>query len=155
MQMQSMSTTMASFSPPTHFSAAPSSSKLRLVYKNNNFFSLRSKSLAFSPLKAAAAENGVGTAVEPPPEQAVSVPELPPPAVGNSVGTNGSAAVAVESEEVKVKTGFVDPRWVSGTWDLKQFQKNGTTDWDAVIDAGNVIPLLRVLQSLFNYFFYY
>lgn len=93
--------------------------------------------------------------MEPPPEQAVPVPEPSLPPVDNSsVGTNGSA-VAVESEVVKVQSSFVDPRWVAGTWDLKQFQKNGTTDWDAVIDAGNVIPLLRVLQSLFNYFFYY
>ncbi|KAG5028373.1 hypothetical protein JHK87_011887 [Glycine soja] len=135
MQMQSMSTTMASFSPPTHFSATPSSSKPRLVYKNNFFFSLRSRSLSLSPLKAANSENGVGTAVEPPPEQAVPVPEPSLPPVDNSsVGTNGSA-VAVESEVVKVQRSFVDPRWVAGTWDLKQFQKNGTTDWDAVIDA--------------------
>ncbi|KAG5248910.1 lil3 family protein [Salix suchowensis] len=26
-------------------------------------------------------------------------------------------------------------QWISGTWDLKQFQKDGKTDWDAVIDA--------------------
>lgn len=30
---------------------------------------------------------------------------------------------------------FKDPRWVGGTWDLKQFEKDGKTDWDAVIDA--------------------
>ncbi|XP_014510742.1 light-harvesting complex-like protein 3 isotype 2, chloroplastic [Vigna radiata var. radiata] len=135
MQMQSMSTTMASFSPPTHFSATPSSqSKPRLFHKTNFLFSLRSRTLPISPLKAAAAENGVGTAVEPPPEQAA--PESsPPPLENSSVGTNGAAAVAVQSEDVKVQSGFVDPRWVSGTWDLKQFQKNGSTDWDAVIDA--------------------
>ncbi|KAL9326760.1 hypothetical protein ACSQ67_007405 [Phaseolus vulgaris] len=130
--MQSMSTTMASFSPPTHFSATPSShSKPRLFPKTNFLFSLRSRALALSPLKTAA-ENGVGTAVEPPPETS------PPPLENTSVGTNGaaaSAAAAVQSEEVKVQSGFVDPRWVSGTWDLKQFQKNGTTDWDTVIDA--------------------
>ena len=29
-----------------------------------------------------------------------------------------------------------DSRWVNGTWDLEQFKKaDGTTDWDAVIDA--------------------
>lgn len=32
---------------------------------------------------------------------------------------------------------FGDPRWVGGTWDVNQFQKDGKTDWDAVIDAGN------------------
>ncbi|XP_074583935.1 light-harvesting complex-like protein 3 isotype 1, chloroplastic isoform X2 [Curcuma longa] len=30
---------------------------------------------------------------------------------------------------------FKDPRWVGGTWDLKQFLKDGKTDWDAVLDA--------------------
>ncbi|XP_072969735.1 light-harvesting complex-like protein 3 isotype 1, chloroplastic [Typha angustifolia] len=30
---------------------------------------------------------------------------------------------------------FKDPRWVKGTWDLKQFEKDGRADWDAVIDA--------------------
>ena len=41
--------------------------------------------------------------------------------------------VKASSEEVKK---FQDPKWVNGTWDLKQFEKNGSTDWDAVIDAG-------------------
>nr|GEY74043.1 light-harvesting complex-like protein 3 isotype 2, chloroplastic [Tanacetum cinerariifolium] len=36
-------------------------------------------------------------------------------------------------EEVGVK--FEDVKWVNGTWDLKQFLKDGATDWDAVIDA--------------------
>ncbi|XP_026657330.2 light-harvesting complex-like protein 3 isotype 1, chloroplastic [Phoenix dactylifera] len=30
---------------------------------------------------------------------------------------------------------FKDPRWVGGTWDLKQFEKVGKIDWAAVIDA--------------------
>ncbi|RDX61804.1 Light-harvesting complex-like protein 3 isotype 1, chloroplastic [Mucuna pruriens] len=127
MQMQSMSTTMASFSPPTYFSATL---RPRLVH-SNFFCSLRPRNLPFSPLKAAA-ENGVGTAVEPPPEQVA--PESPPPAVENGSAA-AAVAVAALSEEVKVLGGFVDPRWIGGTWDLKQFQKSGTTDWDAVIDA--------------------
>ncbi|XP_042061425.1 light-harvesting complex-like protein 3 isotype 1, chloroplastic [Salvia splendens] len=50
-----------------------------------------------------------------------------------SLGSNGSATpppVAVESVN-----GFQDARWVGGTWDLKQFEKDGNTNWDAVIDA--------------------
>lgn len=31
---------------------------------------------------------------------------------------------------------FDDPRWQSGTWDVKKFTKDGKVDWDAVIDAG-------------------
>ncbi|KAF9625645.1 hypothetical protein IFM89_025130 [Coptis chinensis] len=49
--------------------------------------------------------------------------------------SNGVAAVpavaALKEEEVK----FGDPRWIGGTWDLKQFGKDGKTNWDAVIDA--------------------
>ncbi|CAL9204971.1 unnamed protein product [Musa hybrid cultivar] len=30
---------------------------------------------------------------------------------------------------------FEDTRWVGGTWDTRQFGKNGRTDWDAVIHA--------------------
>ncbi|KAK7406323.1 hypothetical protein VNO78_07946 [Psophocarpus tetragonolobus] len=80
---------MASFSPLTHFSTAPSPySKPFITVKHNNTL------LLVSPLKVSA---------------------------DNKVATTASA--------------FEDPRWREGTWDLKQFQKNGTTDWDAVIDA--------------------
>ena len=31
---------------------------------------------------------------------------------------------------------FLSPRsWIEGTWDLSRFQKNGETDWDAVLDV--------------------
>ena len=56
-----------------------------------------------------------------------------------SLGSNGSATpppVAVESVN-----GFQDARWVGGTWDLKQFEKDGNTNWDAVIDAGPLLSL--------------
>ncbi|XP_020093281.1 light-harvesting complex-like protein 3 isotype 1, chloroplastic [Ananas comosus] len=43
-------------------------------------------------------------------------------------GSNGSAV----KSQVEA---FTDPRWVGGTWDLKQFQKDGKTHWDSVIDA--------------------
>lgn len=49
--------------------------------------------------------------------------------------TNGSVAAV---EEVVVVSKFEDPKWVNGTWDLNQFRKDGSTDWDAVIDAGNL-----------------
>jgi hypothetical protein len=71
-----------------------------------------------------------------------------------SVGTNGSASAVTPVEEVKVSGGFVDPRWVAGTWDLMQFRKNGTTDWDAVIDAGNFFCLsLMFLVQFLNFLF--
>ncbi|XP_010449591.1 PREDICTED: uncharacterized protein LOC104731803 [Camelina sativa] len=44
---------------------------------------------------------------------------------------------AVEGEEEMKTTEsvvkFQDAKWINGTWDLKQFEKNGKTDWDAVI----------------------
>ena len=52
----------------------------------------------------------------------------------NSGGTNGSAGPP--AEEVNMVSSFQDSRWVNGTWDLKQFENGGKTDWDAVIDAG-------------------
>lgn len=42
---------------------------------------------------------------------------------------------AVETEEAEILIKFEDPKWVGGTWDLNQFQKDGKTDWDAVIDS--------------------
>ncbi|XP_010934501.1 light-harvesting complex-like protein 3 isotype 1, chloroplastic [Elaeis guineensis] len=42
-----------------------------------------------------------------------------------------SSGAAVKVEIPK----FKDPGWVGGTWDLKQFEKGGKIDWDAVIDA--------------------
>ncbi|XP_073002527.1 light-harvesting complex-like protein 3 isotype 1, chloroplastic [Typha latifolia] len=49
------------------------------------------------------------------------------------LGSNG-AAVKAEAAAAAVAA-FNDPRWVEGTWDLKQFKKDGVTNWDAVIDA--------------------
>lgn len=46
---------------------------------------------------------------------------------------------AVETEEAEILIKFEDPKWVGGTWDLNQFQKDGKTDWDAVIDSGEVL----------------
>lgn len=51
----------------------------------------------------------------------------------------------VEKAEVLVSNGsaftvpkFRDARWIAGTWDLEQFKKGENTDWDAVIDAGEI-----------------
>lgn len=64
------------------------------------------------------------------------------------VESNGSVSSA-SGEEAVVVTKFKDSRWVGGTWDLKQFQKDGTTEWDAVIDAGELIlPLFLGLFAL-------
>ncbi|KAF7828482.1 light-harvesting complex-like protein 3 isotype 2, chloroplastic [Senna tora] len=130
--------TMASFSPPSRFSTSPSSHpKPHLIY--NPLISLRPNNHSFllPTLKASAADNGIGTsasavtAVEVEPQAPIPSPPVPE----KPAGDNGSVAAAVAAEEVKAVSSFEDQRWVGGTWDLRQFQKNGKTDWDAVIDA--------------------
>ncbi|KAH7687514.1 Chlorophyll A-B binding protein [Dioscorea alata] len=53
---------------------------------------------------------------------------------GEGLGSNGAAAAAA-AVVIEEPPKFKDPRWVGGTWDLKQFEKDGKTEWDAVIDA--------------------
>ncbi|KAK3225013.1 hypothetical protein Dsin_004875 [Dipteronia sinensis] len=57
--------------------------------------------------------------------------EEPKPQEEVSVKSNG----AVDAQEAEVVIKFQDPKWINGTWDLTQFQKDGQTNWDAVIDA--------------------
>ncbi|XP_039022603.1 light-harvesting complex-like protein 3 isotype 2, chloroplastic [Hibiscus syriacus] len=55
------------------------------------------------------------------------------------VGSKGAAMSMTSGAAVEVLSKFEDPKWIWGTWDLKQFKKDGTTDGDAVIDAGKFI----------------
>lgn len=130
---------MASFSPLTPISTAHSSHSRPHPHNNLFTLTLTPKNLSFftlSPLRVSAGtSDSPETAVKPPPQNI-------------SVGTNGSASAVTAAEEVKVSNGFVDPRWVAGTWDLMQFRKNGTTDWDAVIDAGNFSALYLMFQCV-------
>lgn len=57
--------------------------------------------------------------------------------------TLGSNGAALKAEELAPPPKFKDPRWVGGTWDLKQFLKDGKTDWDAVLDAGETSLILQ------------
>lgn len=83
----------------------------------------------------ASSDNGAGAV----PSSAVAVEEQGEPKVAVEPAKepereNGSVASASEEGAVAVAK-FNDSRWVGGTWNLKQFQKDGSTDWDAVIDA--------------------
>ncbi|XP_071706118.1 light-harvesting complex-like protein 3 isotype 2, chloroplastic isoform X2 [Rutidosis leptorrhynchoides] len=106
-------------STTTHLPSLSSSSKTHLTI--HPFLSLKPKSHSFF-VSIKASENGSGIAI---PEIEKKTSE--PPVDGNV------APVPEPVEEVVVK--FEDPKWVSGTWDLKQFWKDGATDWDDVIDA--------------------
>ncbi|KAL8530120.1 hypothetical protein ACS0TY_007270 [Phlomoides rotata] len=115
---------MAIFSPklPT-VAPPPSHGKTHLNFRPHLLLK-PTKRLQFQLVMSADISSGVAT----------TVPEEIP-----AVGSNGSPPAAAEpvadpvvAEAVNY---FQDARWVQGTWDLKQFVKNGETDWDAVIDA--------------------
>lgn len=138
---------MALFSaPPLHFPTL-SPSKHLSTHKPYPFLTLKKPHLSFS-VSPRAVDNGSSGVVS---TSAVTVePEIPeekaPLKVEESneasLDSNGSAPVASTGapapETVKK---FQDPRWVSGTWDLNQFKKDGETHWDSVIDAGESLPL--------------
>jgi len=117
---------MALFSPPappTSLFTLPSSGTIFSLKTQLTLFLKKSPNPSlFLSRSAAAADNGAGvTVVEEEKKEESQVLNL---------GANGVVAV-----EAAPPPAFKDPRWVKGTWDLKQFDKNGSTDWDAVIDA--------------------
>lgn len=125
---------MASFSPP--LSSTLPTSLNRAHFSRRNwlcFIQKRNQSLFL----AKSTENGAGSvssiATEEKRESSpVAVAEKKEEGAkkAESLSLNGTASVKAEV------LSFKDERWVGGTWDLKQFQKGGKTDWDAVIDAG-------------------
>lgn len=138
---------MALFSPSSHLSTfSPSHHTTHFSFRPFSSLRTRNPSSSSSSLFTirATADNGAGisggsatVSVETPVEQKDPEPaKLAPEEQESLAGTNGSVAAAEEVVEVVSK--FEDPKWVNGTWDLNQFQKNGSTDWDAVIDAGNL-----------------
>ncbi|WOL07149.1 hypothetical protein Cni_G15886 [Canna indica] len=136
---------MASLSP-----SPPPTSLSALSLKSHP--SLRFQSILFprklpSLLLSRSADNGAGvvssapTVVQEEEKEKKNEEETPSPAVAevpkaedeqkSNLAANGAA---VKAEAAAVPK-FKDTRWVGGTWDLKQFKKNGETDWDAVVDA--------------------
>ncbi|CBI40929.3 unnamed protein product, partial [Vitis vinifera] len=98
---------MALFSPPIPTHLPTLSPKPNFTLKPSLF--LRSKKHQLLLLSAKATENGAGTS---------------------------TSATTVEPEKAEEKAPeAADLKWVGGTWDLKQFETDGKTNWDAVIDA--------------------
>ncbi|CAN7102467.1 unnamed protein product [Brassica rapa subsp. narinosa] len=131
-----MSISMALFSPPI-------SSPLQ----NSNLIPkislslLSTKRLSLVSLTRASSDNGTSTpasatTVEAPTPKPVSVEEVL--AESPSASENGAVG-AQEIDDMTTTTmteiKFQDAKWVNGTWDLKQFEKEGKTDWDSVIVA--------------------
>lgn len=142
---------MALFSPPlppTYFSVKP-----HFNHKSTLFLPLNRPSLFLSTPKSLP-DNGVGAgtsasvaAVEDSKAKQKD-PVLEKSVEEESVGSNGSATT---STEVELLSKFEDPRWIAGTWDLKQFLKDGSTDWDAVIDAGKIFFFISNLIASRRY----
>ncbi|KAL2326710.1 hypothetical protein Fmac_025768 [Flemingia macrophylla] len=106
MQLRSMLIIMTSFSPLFHlFTTTHSMHSKPHLNKNDLLFSLCQWNLAFSPLKAAT-KSDAETVVE-----LLQVED-------NSLGANEAATFKPQTRQVKVVGGFLDPRWVGGTWDL-------------------------------------
>lgn len=132
------STHLPSLSPP-HCNGKP-----QLVLKS--CLSLRPKRQLFFLVSTRATDNGSGVAVTVEEDKAPETPVKSEESKEVALESNGSpsppadVAAAVPVPEVVKK--FEDSRWVNGTWDLKQFQEDGKTNWDAVIDAGESISLL-------------
>lgn len=131
-------------SPPSHFPTINSLSKIHLTLMPA--LPLRPKR-PFLLLSTRVSDNGSGVVIVEDEKKEVMVESE------QKVESNGSPAVAAEAP-VEVLVGkYENHKWVGGTWDLKQFQKDGTTDWDAVIDAGVVnisfISLMHVCVSVF------
>lgn len=95
---------------------------------------LSSKRFSLVSVPRASSNNGTTT---PAAATTVEVPVKNSPAESTSASENGAVggeeSVATFTPAV-IK--FQDARWVNGTWDLQQFEKEGKTDWDSVIVAG-------------------
>ncbi|KAF3672285.1 hypothetical protein FXO37_07600 [Capsicum annuum] len=134
---------MALFSsPPLHFPAL-SSSKHHTTHKLYPSLTFNKPHLSFL-VSPKAIDNGSGGTTS----GGVAVEKEDKAEAGGvkveesneaSLGSNGSSPpVVVASAGAPMTEGvkmFQDSRWVGGTWDLKQFQKDGVTHWDSVIDA--------------------
>lgn len=132
-----MSISMALVSAPASFSPCSSHSRT-----HKPLFTLRPKRPHYNLLTAASGDNG-GAGV------AISVAEEQPKAEATNGSVAAASASVTEEEEAAavVLNSFKDPRWVNGTWELKQFEKDGKINWDAVIDAGK--DLFWVFSPLF------
>lgn len=123
---------MALFSPPIPTHLPTLSPKPNFTLKPSLF--LRSKKHQLLLLSAKATENGAGTSTSATTVEPEKAEEKAPEAAVLDSQPNGAAAAG----DVALVTKFEDPKWVGGTWDLKQFETDGKTNWDAVIDAGEI-----------------
>ncbi|CAF2130162.1 unnamed protein product [Brassica napus] len=109
------------FSPPIFIP------KISLSLLSTNRFSL------LAVTRANSSDTGITS-----PATATTVDVNEPPASTPVVECQESISKEVEDMKTTENfTKFEDARWVNGTWDLKQFEKDGKTDWDDVIVSEN------------------
>ncbi|CAK9184971.1 unnamed protein product [Ilex paraguariensis] len=136
---------MALFSsPPTHLPTISPQPPAKTLFTHKAYLSLRTQNrLLLVSTRATDSGSGVAGSTVVVEEEKLQQKVSEAPVSGSdpksesledSLGSNGSPA-ATGAQEAKFVTKFEDPRWVGGTWDLTQFQKDGKTNWDAVIDA--------------------
>ncbi|KAG7616372.1 unnamed protein product [Arabidopsis thaliana] len=131
---------MALFSPPISSSSLQNPNfipKFSFSLLSSNRFSLLSVTRASSDSGSTSPTAAVSVEAPEPVEVIVKEPPQSTPAVKKEE-TATAKNVAVEGEEMKTTESvikFQDARWINGTWDLKQFEKDGKTDWDSVIVA--------------------
>lgn len=126
------------FSPPALPSAFPAKTA-KVSRKHPNALSPKGRLALFVPRS----NNETSAASPVVVEEAPAEEEAPVPVAveekraeekrgAGALQSNGAAVTGVVKANAPR---FKDPRWVRGTWDLAQFKKDGSTDWDAVIDA--------------------
>ncbi|CAH8318368.1 unnamed protein product [Eruca vesicaria subsp. sativa] len=124
---------MALFSPPI----SSSLQNPNLIIPKTSLSLLSTKRLSLVSLtRASSSDNGTSTpasttvsatTVEIPKPTPVTVEEGP--AKSPTESSSDETDLTTTTTEIK----FKDAKWVNGTWDLKQFEKEGKTDWDSVI----------------------
>ncbi|CAG7862010.1 unnamed protein product [Brassica rapa] len=128
-----MSISMALFSPPISSSLHNPNTipKISFPLLSTKRFSLLSLTRASSDNGASTPDSAAvsATTVEIPKPASVSVEEVP----AKSPAESSSDETDLPTTATGIK--FEDAKWVKGTWDLKQFEKDGKTDWDSVIVA--------------------
>lgn len=109
-------------------------------FSHNFQLTLFAKKSPFLTLTKSATDNGAGSIASSTPASTLEeekIEKKEEEAVDSkeeeaAIGGNG---FALKNEASDPAAAFKDPRWVKGNWDLSKFEKNGKTDWDAVIDA--------------------
>ncbi|KAF8096234.1 hypothetical protein N665_0313s0007 [Sinapis alba] len=134
-----MSISMALFSPPisSSFQNPNLIPKISLSLLSTKRFSLLSVARASSENGTSTPDSAAvsATTVEIPKPASVTVEEAPvkSPAESSPASENVGDETDLPTTTTDIK--FQDAKWVNGTWDLKQFEKDGKTDWDSVIVA--------------------